>query len=53
MTVMISNFTLKGNKIILKFKILTIVMGITFVIKTMQRKENLAQNEYEKITNIF
>ena len=26
------------------FKLLTIVMGITFVIKTMQKKENLAQN---------
>ena len=34
---------------ILKFKILTIVMGITFVIKTMQKKENLAQHEYEKM----
>ena len=34
---------------ILKFKFLTIVMGITFVIKTMQKKENLAQHEYEKI----
>ena len=34
---------------ILKFKFLTIVMGITFVIKTMQKKENLAQNEYEKM----
>ena len=34
---------------ILKFKILTIVLGITFVIKTMQKKENLAQHEYEKM----
>lgn len=34
---------------ILKFKILTIVMGITFVIKTLQKKENLAQHEYEKM----
>ena len=34
---------------ILKFKFLTIVMGITFVIKTMQKKENLAQHEYEKM----
>ena len=31
------------------FKFLTIVMGITFVIKTMQKKENLAQHEYEKM----
>ena len=34
---------------VLKFKFLTIVMGITFVIKTMQKKENLAQHEYEKM----
>ena len=34
---------------ILKFKFLTIVMGITFVIKTMQKKENLAQHGYEKM----
>ena len=34
---------------ILKFKFLTILMGITFVIKTMQKKENLAQHDYEKI----
>ena len=41
---------LKPNALsILKFKFLTIVMGITFVIKTMQKKENLAQHEYEKI----
>ena len=46
----ITNKNLKPSKLsILKFKILTIVMGITFVIKTMQRKENLAQNEYEKM----
>ena len=41
---------LKPSKLsILKYKFLTIVMGITFVIKTMQRKENLAQNGYEKM----
>ena len=34
---------------ILKFKFITIVMGITFVIKTMQKKENLAQHDYEKM----
>ena len=38
---------------ILKFKFLTLVMGITFVIKTMQKKENLAQHEYEKIMKEF
>ena len=41
---------LKPSKIsILKFKFLIIVMGITFVIKTMQKKENLAQHDYEKM----
>jgi len=46
----ITKKNLKPSKLsILKFKFLTIVMGITFVIKTMQRKENLAQHEYEKI----
>ena len=41
---------LKPNALsILKFKFITIVMGITFVIKTMQKKENLAQHEYEKM----
>ena len=41
---------LKPSKLlILKYKFLTIFMGITFVIKTMQRKENLAQNGYEKL----
>ena len=34
---------------IFKFKFLTIIMGITFVIKTMQKKENLAQHQYEKM----
>ena len=39
---------LKPSKLsILKFKFLTLVMGITFVIKTMQKKENLAQHDYE------
>ena len=34
---------------ILKFKFITIVMGITFVIKKLQKKENLAQHDYEKM----
>ena len=46
----ITKIDLKPSKLsILKFKILAIVMGITFVIKTMQKKENLAQHEYEKM----
>ena len=46
----ITKKNLKPKKLsILKFKLLTIVMGITFVIKTMQRKENLAQHDYEKM----
>ena len=46
----ITKKNLKPNALsILKFKILTIVMGITFVIKTMQKKENLAQHDYEKM----
>jgi len=46
----ITKKNLKPNTLsILKFKFITIVMGITFVIKTMQKKENLAQHEYEKI----
>ena len=46
----ITKKNLKPSKLsILKFKVLTIIMGITFVIKTMQRKENLAQHEYEKM----
>ena len=41
---------LKPNKLsILWFKILTVVMGFTFVVKTMQKKENLAQHGYEKM----
>ena len=41
---------LKPNKLsILWFKILTVVMGFTFVVKTMQKKENSAQYGYEKM----
>lgn len=41
---------LKPNKLsILWFKILTVVMGFTFVVKTMQKKESLAQVGYEKM----
>ena len=47
------NFTakkLKPSKIsIFWFKVLTVIMGFTFVIKTMQKKENLAQSGYEKM----
>lgn len=40
----ITNKNLKPNKFsILWFKILTVVMGFTFVVKTMQKKESLAQ----------
>ena len=43
---------LKPNKFsILWFKILTVVMGFTFVVKTMQKKENLAQYGYEQMQN--
>lgn len=46
----ITNKNLKPKKLsILWFKILTIVMGFTFVVKTMQKKEQLAQNGYEKM----
>ena len=49
------NFTkknLKPNKFsVLWLKILTVVMGFTFVVKTMQKKENLAQSGYEKMQN--
>jgi len=34
---------------IMWFKILSIVMGFTFVVKTMQKKESLAQGGYEKM----
>ena len=41
---------LKPNKLsIFWFKILTVVMGFTFVVKTMQKKESLAQAGYEKM----
>ena len=41
---------LKPNKFsILWFKILTVVMGFTFVVKTMQKKESLAQYGYEQM----
>jgi VIT1/CCC1 family predicted Fe2+/Mn2+ transporter len=46
----ITNNNLKPSLLsILKFKFLTIVMGITFVIKTMQKKENIAQQGYKKL----
>ena len=46
----ITNKNLKPNMFrILWFKILTVVMGFTFVVKTMQKKENLAQHGYEKM----
>jgi len=47
------NFTkkdLKPSKIsIIWFKILTVVMGYTFVVKKMQKQESLAQAGYEKM----
>ena len=46
----ITKKNLKPNMFrILWFKILTVVMGFTFVVKTMQKKENLAQYGYEKM----
>lgn len=46
----ITKKNLKANKLgILWFKILTVVMGFTFVVKTMQKKESLAQAGYEKM----
>ena len=40
----ITKKNLKPNKLsVLWFKILTVVMGFTFVVKTMQKKESLAQ----------
>ena len=48
----ITKKNLKPNKFsIMWFKILTVVMGFTFVVKTMQKKENLAQSGYEKMQN--
>ena len=41
---------LKPSKLsIIWFKFLTVVMGFTFVVKTMQKKESLAQVGYEKM----
>ena len=41
---------LKPSKLsIIWFKFLTVVMGFTFVVKTMQKKESLAQLGYEKM----
>ena len=41
---------LKPSKLsIIWFKVLSIVMGFTFVVKTMQKKESLAQAGYEKM----
>ncbi len=45
-----TNKNLKPSKLsIFWFKILTVVMGFTFVVKTMQKKESLAQVGYEKM----
>lgn len=45
-----TNKDLKPSKLsIIWFKILTVVMGFTFVVKTMQKKESLAQVGYEKM----
>lgn len=45
-----TNKNLKPSKLsIIWFKILTVVMGFTFVVKTMQKKESLAQAGYEKV----
>ena len=45
-----TNKNLKPSKLsIIWFKVLSIVMGFTFVVKTMQKKESLAQAGYEKM----
>ena len=45
-----TNKDLKPSKLsIIWFKILTVVMGFTFVVKTMQKKESFAQEGYEKM----
>ena len=45
-----TNKNLKPSKLsIIWFKVLTVVMGFTFVVKTMQKKESLAQAGYEKM----
>lgn len=46
----ITKKSLKPSKLsIIWFKILTVIMGFTFVVKTMQKKESLAQAGYEKM----
>ncbi len=46
----ITKKNLKPSKLsIIWFKVLTVVMGFTFVVKTMQKKESLAQAGYEKM----
>lgn len=46
----VSKKEIKASKLsIIWFKLLTIVMGFTFVVKTMQKKESLAQAGYEKM----
>lgn len=46
----ITKKNLKASRMsILWFKILTVVMGFTFVVKIMQKKESLAQAGYEKM----
>jgi len=46
----ITKKNLKPSKIsIIWFKILTVVMGFTFVVKKMQKQESLAQAGYEKM----
>ena len=46
----ISNKDIKPSKLgMMWFKFLTVVMGFTFVVKTMQKKESLAQAGYEKM----
>jgi len=47
----ISNKDIKPSKLgIMWFKFLTVVMGFTFVVKTMQKKESLAQVGYEQMS---
>lgn len=46
----ITKKSFKPSKLsIIWFKILTVIMGFTFVVKTMQKKESLAQAGYEKM----
>jgi len=45
-----TNKSVKPSRLsIIWFKVLSIVMGFTFVVKTMQKKESLAQAGYEKM----